>query len=476
MDRIPDHSSGEPVNKSDNPIKILVVDDEEGMCLLLEDILSECGHVVDYCTSPGEALENFKKKSYPLVFTDIKMPGIDGIMLLKEILSINSNTSVIMITAYGSIENAVQCMDLGAFNYITKPFKSGEISAILEKALERINLIRENKLLKEKLDILSTGVHIIGKSMSITKTLDFAQKLARTNFKILITGESGTGKELFARYLHETSDRRNNPFIPIQCSLLPESLLESELFGHKKGSFTGAYQDKKGLFEEAHHGTIFLDEVGDINPVVQGKLLRFLEEREVKRIGEVKSRIVDVRLIFATNKDLNKLVREHQFRDDLFYRIKEVEIQIPPLRERKEDIPLLTCYFLKQISAEIGRTIEIERDVYDLFMTYSWGGNIRELKNCLTAAAAMCENNTISMKEVSKILLLSHPGTFYHNQTLGYRELRKKVIEDFDRTYIHHYLAENRGNITKAARAMGIDKKNLWVLIKKYSIDCSLYK
>ncbi|MBN2536595.1 MAG: sigma-54-dependent Fis family transcriptional regulator [Spirochaetales bacterium] len=477
MDRIPDYSPVSKLNEANDKIKILVVDDEEGMCLLLEDILKGCGYPIDYFTQPGQALTAFKNNYYPLVFTDIKMPEIDGMALLKEILAINKNTSVIMITAYGSIENAVECMDLGAFNYITKPFKSGEIIAILEKAVERINLIRENIQLKKKLESLSaTGITLIGKSAQITGTLAFAKKIAQTNFKVLITGESGTGKELIARYIHTISDRRHKPFIPIQCSLLPETLLESELFGHKKGSFTGAHQDKKGLFEEANQGTIFLDEIGDINPNVQGKLLRFLEEKEVKRIGDVKSRIVDIRLIFATNKNLQKLVNEKQFRDDLFYRIREIEIKVPPLRERKEDIPLLTRHFLEQISMEIGEKIEIEREVFDLFMSYDWAGNVRELKNCLASAAAMCNDNRITVQEISKILLLTHTDTPYHEQSLSYREMKKKMLEDFNRKYINNYLAENRGNITRTAKSLGIDKKNLWMLIKKYNIDCSIYK
>jgi len=475
MDRISDSSANKEPKLTDK-IEVLVVDDEEGMGVLLKAILRDSGYGVSFYSEPKEALLAFKKNTFPVVITDIKMPEMNGMEFLKNILEIKNDTSIIMITAFGSIENAVECMEIGAFNYITKPFKSEEICAVMLKAIERNRLIQENINLKRKLNIISKEPKIVGKSNKMNETLEFARKIATTNFKILITGESGTGKELIARYIHNYSDRSNYPFTIVQCSLLPETLLESELFGHKKGSFTGANQDKKGLLEEADKGTVFLDEIGDINLSVQGKLLRFLEEKEIKRVGDTKSKTVDVRLIFATNKNIPKLIAENQFRDDLYFRINEIEIKIPPLRERKEDIPLLTHFFLKEISEEMGTSIGIDPGVFELLISYDWSGNIRELRNCLTNAAVISEKRVITEKEIKKLLSITLTENTYNEQTLSFSEMRKKIVSDFDKKQITTYLLKNNGNITKTALEMQIDKKNLWVMLKKYDIDHKSFK
>jgi len=478
MDGISNYTT-ESENESDQNINVLIIDDEEGICLLLEDIVRECGYAVKYFLDPRQALTCLKSEDFSVVISDIRMPGMNGMELLDEIMLVDKNISVIMITAYGTIENAVLCMERGAFNYVTKPFKSDEIMAVIKKAVERVSLIRENILLKKKLQTITPGFTMIGNSKRMTETMQLAHKIAQTNFKVLITGESGTGKDLIARYIHNNSNRRTQPFIPLQCSLLPESLLESELFGYKKGAFTGALQDKKGLLEEADHGTVFLDEIGDINPNTQGKLLRFLQEKEIKRIGDTKSRIIDVRILFATNKNLHKLVNENLFREDLYFRIKEVEIRMPPLRERKEDIPLLTYHFLKEIAVEMNARIEIENNVIEWFQSCEWKGNIREFRNVLVNAAAICDNNLITQREISRIALYneeSNPTPDLPDADASFSDLRKKVLSDFDKKHIITCLANNKGNITRTAADLKIDKKNFWMMLKKYNIDHNAYK
>ncbi|HOV15310.1 MAG TPA: sigma-54 dependent transcriptional regulator, partial [Spirochaetota bacterium] len=400
----------------------------------------------------------------------IRMHEMNGIDLLKKIVDINRNIYIIVITAYGSIENAVECMKIGAFDFLTKPFQSDELIFILNKITERKKLLDENKELRQKLEQTQNNT-IIGKSKKITDIVGFAQKLSDTKHKILITGESGTGKDVLAKFIHTGSKRSEKPFIAVQCGLLPESLLESELFGHKKGSFTGAFEDKIGLFEEANGGTVFLDEIGDINLSVQAKLLRFIQENEVRKIGDNKSKIVDVRLISATNKDLKQLIKENKFREDLYYRLNVISIHLPPLRERKEDIPLLVNHFIKQINRENQQNIEIDNSCYDYLINYKWVGNIRELRNCLENASAICENNKIMLRDIEGILNNNEDVIHYNSNNQTFKEAKSSVINEFEKNFLINCLTNNDGNITKTSIQAGIDKKNFWVLLKKHNID-----
>jgi two-component system response regulator PilR (NtrC family) len=462
------------VKRETRKIRILVVDDEEGMCGLLKSILSGEGYSVKTVTSPLRALALLEKDQFDIIFSDIKMPEMDGIDFLKAVLEKKDDQAVIMITAYGSISNAVEAIRVGALDYISKPFQSDEITHAASRLVERINLIHENKLLRNELDIvLNLNSGVVGKSRVIMESIAFARKIADSQLNVLLTGESGTGKEVFAFLLHKESSRNNNPFIPVQCGLIPVNLMESELFGHKRGSFTGALTDKKGLIEEAEGGTVFLDEIGDISTDIQAKLLRFLQEKEIRKVGDTKSRIIDVRFISATNKKLETMVQEKSFREDLFYRLKTVEIHLPPLRNRKEDIPLLIEHFLKGYNETHGRSIAVDNDCFGFLLSYNWPGNIRELRNFVETAATICAKGIIRMTDVQYILNNKHND---YSGVVSFAEMKKRFIKDFECGYLTRILEKTKGNITAAAREAGMDKKNFWTLCQKYSIDAAIFK
>lgn len=458
-------------------VRILVLDDEEGMCRLLKGLIEDMGYGATVFQTADKALTALENDKFEAAIVDIKMPQMNGIDFLHHALALDPHLSVVMITAYGNVEDAVDCMKTGAFDYISKPFQTDEIHFAINRILERRELIRENTKLRQEIHLLSGTGEIIGKSSKITRMLDLARKIAGTNYKVLITGESGTGKELMARYIHKHSQRNAKPFLPVQCSLLPENLLESELFGHRKGSFTGAIHDKTGLFEEANGGTLFLDEIGDINLAIQGKLLRFLQEHEIKKIGETKSKLLDVRVISATNKDLEQMVKERKFREDLFYRLKVASLHMPPLRERKEDIVLLAKQFLQTISKELRREITLEKECYVYLAAYSWPGNIRELRNCLESAASLCTRGRIRISDVHP--LLAGETTTVYSEDLGrktFHEIKTDVLRQFESKYLADLLVRNHGNITKSAIEAGMDKKNLWIMLKRNGLDYRTFK
>jgi two-component system NtrC family response regulator len=456
-------------------LNIIVVDDEEGMCLFLKSVLTSEGHSVKTFTSPKNALQALRDDHYSIAIVDMRMPEPGGMGFLRESMTINPELMVIMMTAYGSIENAVESLKLGARDYITKPFKTDEILLLISKLIERKSLIDENRKLKRELEEFQKSEITLGKNSGIKEIAKLARKIAPSLQSVLITGESGTGKEVLANFIHSCSDRSGCPFVPVQCNLLPLDLFESELIGHKKGAFTGASSDKTGLFEEAHGGTLFLDEIGDISLDIQGKLLRFLQHREVRRVGDNKSRILDVRIILATNKNLETLVRENRFREDLYYRIKVMSLHLPPLRERREDIPFLATAFLDSINAARSDKIGMEREALKFLVEYRWPGNIRELKNCLETAAVMCENSMISVQDVSR-LITRKDGTANLAAGGSFRDMKAQVINSFEKNYVTNLLVSSRGNISAAARDAGLDRKNLFDLIKKHGIDVRDFK
>ncbi|HNX25274.1 MAG TPA: sigma-54 dependent transcriptional regulator [Spirochaetota bacterium] len=455
-------------------VRLLVLDDEEGMCKLLKSILTAEGYDVITSTSPLKSLEMVRNEKFDVVIVDINMPEMNGLEFLKQATEIRPELYFIMITAYGSIENAVDAMKFGAFDYITKPFQGDEIRIAVRQALDHIKLVDENIRLKREIELLQNpgGLNVISRRMQ--EILAFCRKVSDSQLSVLITGESGTGKEVIAKYIHTISDRKDQPFVPVQCSLLPVNLLESELFGFKKGSFTGAGDSRAGLFEQADNGIIFLDEIGDIGIDIQGKLLRFLQDREIRRIGDSKSMVLNVRMISATNKNLEELIKKKEFRDDLYFRLKVLAIHIPPLRERKEDIPFLLNSFLVEINNSRKEPVEIENECVNYLMKYDWPGNVRELKNCIESASALCENNVIRRGDISSILTVTQDPLSEIN--MNFRDSKARVIEEFERKYLSGMLEKNMGNIAAAAREAEIDRKNFWQMVQKYNIEPEEYK
>ncbi len=377
-----------------NASRILVVDDEESLREILTIMLHREGYRVDAAADGLQALTRLKEYGYDLVISDIKMPRLNGFELLRHIKERTPETAVIMITAFSSAEEAVEAMKQGAYDYITKPFKNEEIRLIVRNALERKILRQESSGLKKQESCRTALGHLIGKSKGMQEVYDLILKVAASRVNVLITGESGTGKELVAKAIHFNSDRREKPFLPINCGAIPENLLESELFGHEKGSFTGAVQQKMGLFEVANGGTLFLDEIGELPPMMQVKLLRVLQEREFRRVGGTKDIQIDVRLIAATNKDLEIEVAAGRFREDLFYRLNVIRIPLPPLRERREDIPILVEHFLRRLSGR--EESQVPEPIMRRFLDYHWPGNIRELENSLERCIILGHGGEIS--------------------------------------------------------------------------------
>ncbi|MDI6764834.1 MAG: sigma-54 dependent transcriptional regulator, partial [Thermodesulfobacteriota bacterium] len=385
--------------------KILVADDEKSMREFLDIMLKKEGYKVTLASNGEEVMKLIEKDIFDLALVDIRMPRQDGISVLKRIKSISPETVVIVITAYASADTAIKAMKEGAYDYITKPFKIDEIKLIIQNALEKKHLQKENLLLKQVVRDRYHFENIIGQSSKMLELYDLLEKVAPTKTNILITGESGTGKELVAKAIHYNSPRKDKPFVTLNCGAIPESLIESELFGHMRGAFTDAISTKKGLFEVADEGTIFLDEISELPLMMQVKLLRVLQDREFKRVGGTEDIRVDVRIISATNKDLEGAVREKQFREDLFYRLNVIQIRIPSLRERKEDIPSLTGHFLKKYSEELGKQIsQVSPEALRILVQYDYPGNVRELQNIIERAVALETSQELTAQNLSSYI------------------------------------------------------------------------
>ena len=457
--------------------RILVVDDEEIVLKSCRKILEGGGHHVFTALSGQEAFELLEKEPLDIVITDIKMPGMDGMEVLEGIKEKYPDILVIMITGYSTVQSAVQAMKLGAFDYIPKPFTPDEVLVVVEKALEKKSLIYENIYLRKELEAKYGFDNIIGSSPKMQEVYKLIRKVAPTDSTVLIRGESGTGKELIARSIHFNSPRKQKPFVPVDCGVLAKELLESELFGHVKGSFTGAIVTKPGLFEVADGGSIFLDEIGDVNPNFQSKLLRVIQEREFTPVGGVKPRKVDLRFIVATNKDLERLVQEKQFREDLFYRLNVVSITIPPLREKKDDIPLLAYYFLRKYAKEMKKnTKSISVDGMNMLIAYSWPGNVRQLENVIERAVVMAEENIITTEHLPFAVRaeIAHPETPIPKTSKELKETKKKIrgsaVESVEKSFILDALTRNDWNISRSAKDVGMQRSNFQALMRKYSI------
>lgn len=451
---------------------ILIVEDEQDMLHGLQKILSDQGHKVDIAGNGSAGLKKIQKSNFDIVITDLKIPDVDGIELLRKVKELSSDTIVIVITGYGTVENAVEAMKLGAYDYITKPFDTEHLRMVVWKALKQISLTNENRYLKQRIKEAKDFQNIIGKSCKMQDVFEIADKVARTDTTVLLLGESGTGKELIARYIHYNSQRKDRVFIPVNCGALTETLLESELFGHEKGSFTGAISSKRGLIEIASGGTFFFDEIGDVSPVVQGKLLRVLQEREFMRVGGADTITADIRLIAATNKNLEKCLKERTFREDLYYRLNVVSIRLPTLKERKDDIPLLAQFFLRRFSKKMRKNIsEIPQDVLEILMEYDWPGNVRELENVIERAVVLAtEDAMIELSHLPDKLLETHIDGGARLTGCSYREAKQQAMDSFNKEFLERLLRMSNGNINQAAKQAKMDGANFRRLMRKCGI------
>ncbi|RKY88382.1 sigma-54-dependent Fis family transcriptional regulator [candidate division KSB1 bacterium] len=448
---------------------ILVVDDEKAMCLGLSEILTSEGYEVEITCSSDEALKKINDEDFDLVITDLKMPGISGMEVLEKVKQITPDTIVIVLTAYATVGSAVEAMKKGAYDYIPKPFKIDEIRFIVRRAIEQKRLADENKYLRSRLEKGVEFGNMVGKSKAMQEVFELVRKVAPTSSTVLIQGETGTGKELVARAIHQQSPRRDQPFVTINSGALPETLLESELFGHAKGAFTGASRAKEGLFEAADGGTFFLDEISGIGAAMQVRLLRVVQEQEVQRIGETKTRKVDVRIIAATNCDLKNEVKEGKFREDLYYRLNVVSIVLPPLRQRKEDIPLLANHFLKKYASELNKPIEkISSQAMDKLMSYHWPGNVRELENAIERAVILGTTDTIQLEDL--------PSDMWGEPSVSLitQDSPRRSLEEIEKAYIMQILKETNFHYLRTAEILGINRKTLYRKIKKYNLQVLL--
>jgi DNA-binding NtrC family response regulator len=445
----------------------MVVDDEEVMRESLAAWLREDGYNVDTAVSGGEAIDKATHLDYAIYFIDLKMPGgIDGIETMMEIRKIHPDASIIIVTAYATVDTAITAMKEGAQEYIVKPCNPEEISLLVNRIIRVKNLQRENSILRKKLTKQYSFHDILSKSPKMGKIFDLVRDVAGLRSTVLIQGESGTGKELIARAIHFSGDRAVKPFITVSCAALPETLLESELFGHEKGSFTGASSQRKGKFEMADGGTLFLDEIGDISSKLQMDLLRVLQERKFYRVGGTEEIEVDVRVIAATNLDLDRAVREGKFRDDLFYRLNVISIQIPPLRERREDIPLLARSFVERISHELGKKVNgISEGALRILMDHEWPGNVRELENTIERAIVTCKTTILADEDVEFLITGRDQGKAAWNVPANI------TLEEAERDIITATVERTHGNIKEAASILGIDRSTLYDRLKKYNVQ-----
>jgi two-component system, NtrC family, response regulator AtoC len=439
--------------------RILIVDDEEIVRESLSAWLEQDGYTVQTAPDGETGLDRVRKERWSILLVDLKMPGIDGLQVLEEARKLQPEAAAVIMTAYATVDTAVAAMKIGAYDYLVKPFDPEELSLMIQKIVTQQALVRENVLLRK---VLKREYHfrdLISKSPSMQAVFDLARTAARSHSTILVLGESGTGKELLARAVHAESPRSQGPFITMSCAALTETLLESELFGHEKGAFTGAAARRKGKFEIAQGGTLFLDEIGDISPKLQLDLLRVLEDRKFFRVGGNEAVTVDARIIAATNRDLQKAVADGSFREDLFYRLNVIPIQLPPLRDRLEDLPLLVEHFLEQLGAEMNKRVdEVSSEAMATLMGHAWPGNVRELRNILERAVVVASGRVI---EASDLGLRRAPEA---------AEGGLASLDEVEKHHVAHVLAETGGNISQAARTLGIDRATLYNKMRKYQL------
>jgi DNA-binding NtrC family response regulator len=453
--------------------KILVVDDEVTSLAIVKKILTEAGHEVTASGAAEDALQKIRDFKFDVVVTDFNMPGKSGIELTKDALNVEPELVVILITAYASIESVVEAIKLGAYDYLSKPVDKDVLLLSVSGGLEKIKLVKENTFLKDRLEKSRTAAsddfEYLTSSVKVKEILSEAKKVAASDSAILITGENGTGKEVLAKYIYKSSTRAAQPFVVINCAAISEQLLESELFGHVRGAFTGAVKDKKGYFEIADNGTIFLDEIGEISPKIQVKLLRVLQEKEFSRVGDTKIQTTNVRVIAATNKNLVNQIEDGLFREDLYYRLNVFEFHLPTLKDRPEDIMYYFNIFTESLSAKNGKIVKkVDSDFENLLNGYNWPGNIRELKNIAERVTILCESGVITADLL--------PGKFLSNgsktvQTTDYNKNKELIIRNFEVNFITKFLKLNKGNVAATARTINFHPVSLRQKISKLGID-----
>jgi DNA-binding NtrC family response regulator len=442
----------------DESYKILVIDDDVEMGELLSDVLKGEGWSVVSISDSLEASRILRKEEFDVIITDLKMKGLKGLDLLEEARKVASLTPVIIITAFGTIESAIKAMKMGAYDYVTKPFRTDQIVLTVKKALENRLLKKEVVRLKKEVESRYHFHRLIGKSRSMQKIYDLIERISESSNNVLITGESGTGKELVAKAIHYSGSRKGGPFVAVNCAAIPETLLESELFGYKKGAFTDAKTDKKGLFFEATGGTIFLDEITEMPLVLQVKLLRVIEEREVRPLGGTNPYPIDVRIISSSNRNMKEVIHQGRFREDLYYRLKVIDIELPPLRERREDIPLLVEHFVERFGQEPRKRVSgVSEEALEALISYAWPGNVRELENVIQRAITLCRHEVILPEDLPASLLQESKEDLLDK---GIRE--KYTMDQLEKEYVRKVLIAVGGNKSKAAQILGFDRKTLY--------------
>jgi len=452
---------------------ILVVDDKDSMRNMLIETLSEEGHRVDSAENGRKALDLVRNKAYDVVVTDLKMPETDGLELLDGVKEVDSEISVIVMTAFGTVEEAVSAMKRGAYDFLTKPFDTEHLCVLVNRALENRRLIAENTLLREELFPEDGFQNIIGKTQKMVELCQLMQKVAGSDASVLLNGETGTGKELFARAIHMLSPRKERSFVAINCAAIPRELLENELFGSEKGAFTGAHARKMGKFEIADGGTIFLDEIGDMDFALQAKLLRVLQQKNFERLGGTKTVDVDVRVIAATNMELQEQIQQKQFREDLYYRLSVFPLSIPPLRDRIDDVAELSSHFIAKYCRDMSKPLKkLSKDAVGLLEKYHWPGNVRELENTIERAVILAEGKKITPDHLA--IRLRRTDEIRLREGAGLKEIGAAAQGRAERSAIIRVLKEVRGNKRKAARVLKIDYTTLFDKLKKYSIDKDL--
>jgi DNA-binding NtrC family response regulator len=454
--------------------RVLVVDDDETVLGVISRFLTDHGYTVDTTMSGERAVEKQRRTTYDLALLDLKLPDSNGLDVLRALKHKDQSISVLIITGHGTVETAVEAMKLGADDYLLKPFKSLDVLQLAVQRAHRYRDLRsECALLKEQLSETVSIGNIVGKSKKMADIFQLIKKVAPLNSTVLLEGESGTGKELIARAVHQQSQRGSRRFVAINCGAIPANLLESELFGYEEGAFTGAVKEKRGLFEVANRGTIFLDEISEMDITLQVKLLRVIQEKKFQRIGGTEERATDVRIIASTNKDLEQEVMQKHFRKDLYYRINVIRITIPPLRERPEDIPLLSFHFLKKYREEFEKSVKsISACVMDIFLHFAWDGNVRELENVIEHAVAMAEGSEIKVTDL--------PRSVIECQNRLRRDVHIHPFhvakQDFEKQYLESVLEKAAGNVTKAAELSSIPRQNIYEKVKKYRLDLNRFR
>ena len=446
-------------------VQVLIVDDDKNMQALLQKVLVREGYATTLADNGEEALKCIGEQNFDIVLSDIRMPNMDGMTLLGKIQETSPETTVIMMTAFGSVDSAVEAMKQGAYDYISKPFKMDEVLIVLSRVVEEKQLRQELVSMREELAGRYSFANIIGKSAPMQQVFDLISRVATSAATVLIRGGSGTGKELVARAIHFNSPRKEQSFVPVNCSAIPGDLLESELFGHMKGSFTGAVANKRGLFVEADGGTILLDEIGEMSPDLQSKLLRVLQEKEVRPVGGTQHISVDARVIAATNQNLESQVEKGSFREDLYYRLNVIPLVLPALRERLEDIPLLVEHFLEKYAGEVGGKKSMSREALAVLMRHPWPGNVRELENVVERAAVLSMGAEIRPQDLPPEMGTASGGLLARSAE------REASLEDLEKDYILLVLDRVDGNQTRAAEILGIDRRTLYRKLQSYNVE-----